>query len=53
MLFRSLHRPEAALERGNAKFERRFRAMEAIAGETFPALSLDAKEALWQQVKRG
>jgi len=45
--------PETALRRGNAKFERRFRAMEAIAGETFPALSLDAKEALWQQVKRG
>ena len=45
--------PETALRRGNAKFERRFRAMEAIAGETFPALSLDAKEALWQRVKRG
>ena len=45
--------PETALRRGNAKFERRFRAMEAIAGETFPALSLDAKEALWQQVKHG
>ena len=45
--------PETALRRGNAKFERRFRAMEAIAGETFPALSLDEKEALWQQVKRG
>jgi ATP diphosphatase len=45
--------PETALRRGNAKFERRFRAMEAIAGESFPALSLDDKEALWQRVKRG
>lgn len=45
--------PEAALRSGNAKFERRFRGMEAIAGAAFPALSLEDKEALWQQVKRG
>ncbi|MBB3876246.1 nucleoside triphosphate pyrophosphohydrolase [Sphingomonas aquatilis] len=45
--------PEAALRSGNAKFERRFRAMEALGGEAFAALSLDDKEALWQQVKRG
>ena len=45
--------PETALRRGNAKFERRFRVMEAIAGEGFPTLSLDDKEALWQRVKRG
>ena len=45
--------PEAALRSGNAKFERRFRAMEALSGEAFAALSLDDKEALWQQVKRG
>ena len=44
--------PEAALRRGIAKFERRFRAMEAIAGAGFAALTLDEKEALWQQVKR-
>lgn len=44
--------PEAALRAGNAKFERRFRAMEAIAGPVFPALDLPAKEALWQEVKR-
>lgn len=43
--------PEAALRAGNAKFERRFRAMEALAGEAFPTLDLDAQEALWQQVK--
>ncbi|WP_294314333.1 nucleoside triphosphate pyrophosphohydrolase [uncultured Sphingomonas sp.] len=45
--------PEAALRSGNAKFERRFRAMEVLGGEAFAALSLDDKEALWQQVKRG
>lgn len=44
--------PEAALGRANAKFERRFRAMENAAGESFATLSLDEKEALWQQVKR-
>ena len=43
---------EAALRAANEKFESRFRAMEAIAGEEFPALSLDEKEALWQRVKR-
>ncbi|WP_302480239.1 MazG nucleotide pyrophosphohydrolase domain-containing protein, partial [Sphingomonas bacterium] len=44
--------PEAALRRGNAKFERRFAAMEALAGDRFANLDLAAKEALWQQVKR-
>lgn len=44
--------PEAALRSGNAKFERRFRAMEALAGGAFPALSLDEQEALWLEVKR-
>ena len=43
---------EAALRGANAKFERRFRGMEAAAGAAFPALTLDEKEALWQQVKR-
>lgn len=43
--------PEDALRHGNAKFERRFRAMEALAGSDFPTLSLEAQEALWQQVK--
>ncbi len=42
---------EAALRAGTAKFERRFRAMEASAGDKFAALSLDAKEGLWQQAK--
>jgi len=44
--------PETALHQATAKFERRFRAMEAAAGETFPGLSLDQMEALWQSVKR-
>jgi len=43
--------PEDALRHGNAKFERRFRAMEALAGDDFPKLSLDEQEALWQQIK--
>lgn len=42
---------EDALRAGNAKFERRFRAMEAMdAG--FAGLSLEAQEALWQAVKK-
>lgn len=45
--------PETALRAANLKFERRFRAMEAMAGVTsFPNLSLDQQEALWQAVKR-
>ncbi len=46
---------EAALRAANAKFERRFRAMEARAtarGEIFSSLSLAAQEALWLDVKR-
>jgi ATP diphosphatase len=42
---------EAALRAANAKFERRFRAMEDVGGEAFPSLSLDDQEALWQKVK--
>ncbi len=44
--------PEAALRRGNAKFEARFRAMEHEAGSGFAALTLSEKEELWQAVKR-
>lgn len=43
---------EAALRNANLKFERRFRGMEELAGDGFPALDLQAKEALWQDVKR-
>jgi len=42
---------EDALRGANAKFERRFRAMEDEAGAQFAALSLDDKEALWQRAK--
>lgn len=43
--------PEGALRAANAKFEGRFKAMEARAGGTIAGLDLDAQEALWQQVK--
>ena len=45
---------EAALRQTNAKFERRFRAIEAslaAAGRTLEDASLDELEALWQQAK--
>jgi ATP diphosphatase len=43
--------PEAALRAGNAKFERRFRTIETMAGAEFTELSLDEKEALWRSAK--
>lgn len=46
--------PEDALRAANAKFERRFRAMEALAQaskQDFAALTLDQQEMLWQAVK--
>ncbi len=43
--------PEAALREANAKFERRFRAIEKA--DNFVDLSLDEKEELWRDVKRG
>jgi len=42
---------EAALRHANAKFERRFRVMEQMAGDRFAGFSLDEKEALWTQAK--
>ena len=42
--------PEAALRAANAKFERRFKAMEAV-DESFASLDLDSKERLWISVK--
>lgn len=42
--------PEAALRQANAKFERRFRAIEATPG--FSSLGLDEMEALWRAAKK-
>lgn len=47
--------PEACLRAANAKFSARFRALErqvAREGRQVADLSLDALEAIWQQVKR-
>jgi ATP diphosphatase len=45
--------PAKALRRSNAKFERRFRAVEAAAGSraALDAMDIDEMEALWQRVK--
>ncbi len=46
--------PAKALRRGNAKFERRFRALEDSAGgeDALANMGLEAMEALWQEVKK-
>lgn len=47
---------EDALRSANAKFERRFRAMEQLAahdGQNFSDLTLDAQEEYWRRVKEG
>ncbi len=51
--FARFHKVDAefALKQASAKFERRFRDMELSAGDAFAGLSLDEKEALWQQAK--
>ncbi|MEH3047579.1 nucleoside triphosphate pyrophosphohydrolase [Sphingomonas adhaesiva] len=45
--------PEAALRHANAKFDRRFRAIETAGGDAFAGLSLEEKERLWQTVGKG
>ncbi len=48
--------PEACLRQANAKFTRRFEAMEraaAASGRTLSEMDLPAMEAEWQAVKRG
>jgi ATP diphosphatase len=42
--------PETALREANAKFERRFRAIEKAPG--FSDFSLDEMEALWSAAKK-
>jgi len=44
--------PERALRRATAKFERRFRRVEALVGERVTGTDLNVLEALWQEVKR-
>ena len=46
--------PGTALRRANAKFERRFRAMEdAVGGQDgLEGMDLEAMEALWQSIKK-
>lgn len=47
--------PGAALRRANAKFERRFRAMERLAtadGVELASLGLEAQDAYWERAKR-
>lgn len=47
--------PEETLRLANAKFVRRFKAMERLAasrGQTFSALDLAQQEALWGEVKK-
>ena len=45
--------PEDALRAANAKFERRYRAMEELADGNFASLDIEVQEELWQRVKRG
>lgn len=46
--------PGTALRRGNAKFERRFRAMEDAVGghDGLEAMGLEEMESLWQKIKK-
>ena len=47
--------PGTAMRRANAKFERRFRAMEAIAksqGTDLATMTLEQQERLWSRVKQ-
>ncbi len=43
--------PEFALRQTNAKFRRRFRAMEEASGQPLETLSADQLELLWSQAK--
>ncbi len=43
--------PEFALRHTNAKFRRRFAAMEAASAQPLEALSAEQLESLWSQAK--
>lgn len=43
---------EDALRAANAKFERRYRGMETLAGGSLSSLTLDQQEELWQKIKK-
>jgi ATP diphosphatase len=51
--FARFHKVDAehALKGASAKFERRFRDMEASVGDAFAGLTLDDKEVLWREAK--
>ena len=44
--------PEGALRRATAKFERRFRRVEALVAQRAAGRDVEVLEALWQEVKR-
>ncbi len=44
--------PEGALRHANAKFERRFRAVEAAFDHDLAGVTLDDMEAAWQAAKK-
>jgi ATP diphosphatase len=44
--------PEAALREASARFEARFRKVEALAERPLKEMDIDALETLWQQAKR-
>lgn len=44
--------PEAALREAVARFERRFRKVEEIAGKSLDSMNINELEALWQRAKR-
>ena len=44
--------PESALRESSARFERRFRKVEEIAGKPLTDMDIEALEALWQRAKR-
>src|SRR5687767_9068201 len=44
--------PETALREATARFERRFRKMEALADKSLKDMNIDELEALWQQAKK-